>query len=167
MMNKVQFTAEQFTPTKWNTREDKAKFCQQFVRLVEGGFAETLFPKWFYARLSMAFGHIAHYNIVGFYDTWFSDERKQLDFLEYTARYTACGDPAWTYSDAEHVIQRWLMQSGLIEKYRAIVAGKAEASERALLAHPKQKYEEPGKGTVKLQSSLWDEIEQRLTPDAQ
>lgn len=106
-MNKP-FTAAQFTPTKWDTAEDKAKFANHFVRFVEGGFKESVFPKWFYRRLSMTFGHIAHYNKAGFYDQWFSTADRRIEFIENVRRSSIYGDPAWTYSDVEKVLQGWV-----------------------------------------------------------
>lgn len=64
------FTANQFTATKWESAEQKAKFANHFVRFVKSGFKPTLFYSWFYKRLSMTFGHIAHFNRQGFWHTW-------------------------------------------------------------------------------------------------
>lgn len=61
-MAKKFFKASDFTDTPSAAKEAKVKFCEQFVRFVESDFAPSAFPKWFYQRLSMTFGHIAHYD---------------------------------------------------------------------------------------------------------
>lgn len=102
------FKAEQFVATKWNSAVDKAKFANHFIRFIESGYKESLFNKKFYNRLSMTFGHIAHYNKYGFYDTWFSSREKQKEFIRHTLKWNMEGDPAWTYSDVEKAIHKYL-----------------------------------------------------------
>lgn len=138
------FSAAQFTATAYDTADDKAKFANHAVRFATAGFPDTLFPRWFYTRLSMTFGHIAYFSQSGFYGTWFSSPAKRLDWLRYVARggaYGYPGDPAFTYCDVERVLKVWVIQSGLIEEYQAQIATATEAAERALLARLKGKYE--------------------------
>ncbi len=66
------FDPSQFTPTKWQTVEDKAAFANRFVRFVQSDFALKHFTEKFYRRLSNTFGHIAHYNRGGFSETFFT-----------------------------------------------------------------------------------------------
>lgn len=101
------FKASQFVPTKWESAEQKAKFANQFARFVVSGFNPRLFPKWFYVRLSMTFGHIAHYNQHGFFNTFFTSTDGILDFVRTTLQYPCYGDPTYTYSDVEREIQKW------------------------------------------------------------
>jgi hypothetical protein len=112
-MTKQVFTPEQFTPTKWDTVQDKAKFANHFVRFVESGFNRNLFYKWFYNRLSNTFGHIAHYNLDGFYATWFEDTDNQMRFFHKTLNHPCHGQPDYTYSDVEKVLIEWL--KGVLE----------------------------------------------------
>lgn len=134
------FTASQFVPTEWDTAEQKAKFANQFVRFVNSDFKATLFPHWFYNRLSMTFGHIAHYNQGGFYQTWFADTQSKLDFLRRTTEHPHYGDPKFTYSDVEKILGAWVEEQRLCEKYVRQVNAETEYSERATLAHLKAKY---------------------------
>ncbi len=67
-----ELVTEGFTPTKWDTAQDKSRFAKQFVRFVKSDFSERLFSQAFYKRLSLSFGHIAHFNRHGFYQTFFS-----------------------------------------------------------------------------------------------
>lgn len=103
----TKFTAAQFVPTEWDSAAEKAAFANWFVRFVEGGFKETVFYKKRYTRLSMMFGHIAHYNRAGFYSVWFETPDAQHLFLARVVGRTIYGDPAYTYSDVERVLQAW------------------------------------------------------------
>ena len=105
MPKKQPFTAEQFTPTQWDTAADKAKFANHFVRFVASGYKETLFYDWFYKQLSMTFGHIAHYNRAGFYGHFFTTAEDRQYFMYATRQGGGYGDPAFTYSDVEKAIK--------------------------------------------------------------
>lgn len=94
-----------FTPTQFSTVQDKEKFLKHFHRFVKSDYKWTLFHKWFYVRLSMCFGHIAHYNRMGFFVTFFEDAEGIERFWRETMQYPCYGDPAYTYSDVEKVIQ--------------------------------------------------------------
>lgn len=134
------FNASQFTATEWSSPEDKAKFCNQFVRFVEGGFKREQFPKWFYTRLSMTFGHIAHYNQDGFYRTFFTSTNNICYFLQETLAYPCSGFPEYTYSDAEKVIQAWITENNILSKWMQKNNQEIESKERAELARLQAKY---------------------------
>jgi hypothetical protein len=138
---KTLFQAEQFTPTEFSSAGDKARFANHFVRWVQSDFKKTLFPKWFYKRLSMCFGHIAHYNQPTFYHHFTSTTAAKLEFLRQTVCSSHSGSPQYTYCDVERVLAAWVVESGLIDKYRTRAAMETETSERALLAQLKAKYE--------------------------
>jgi hypothetical protein len=112
------FSVDQFTPTKWDTAKDKLAFATHFVRFVKSGFALRHFTDKFYRRLSNTFGHIAHYDRGGFCAEFFTTAADQVRFLEQTLEWPCYGDPAWTYSDVERVLQQWLRSSGLLDQYR-------------------------------------------------
>lgn len=137
------FTAAQFTPTEWSTAEEKAKFANHFMNFVEQDFKQTLFQKWFYSRLMNTFGHIAHFNISGFWDTFFTSTEKKVQFLDQTINpwTNFCGDPTFTYSDVERAVAGEIRKGGYLEKYQRQLADETEKSERALLTHLKGKYE--------------------------
>lgn len=139
-MSKTKFHASQFTPTQFSTSEDKAKFANHVVRFVTTGYRRSLFTKAFYNRLSMCFGHIAHYNQAGFYAAWFEDRESQLRFLQKVARWRSYGDPAFTFSDVERALHSWLAESGLIAEMQFQVLNERDAAERAELARLTAKY---------------------------
>jgi hypothetical protein len=135
------FAAEQFTPTKWDDGHTKARFARQFVKFVVSDFDERLFSQTFYRRLSMTFGHIAHFNRQGFFETFFTTTADKVRFLRMTLAHACFGDPAFTYSDVERALQGWLRESEIVAKYEQRFAEEMEAGERADLARLKAKYE--------------------------
>jgi hypothetical protein len=134
------FQPSQFTPTKWDTAEDKVRFAQQFVRFVQSDFAAHHFTDRFYRRLCSTFGNIAHYNRQGFWDEFFTRTADKVRFLEQTLQHPCYGDPTWTYSDVERALQAWLQAEGTLDQYRRRLAEETEAAERAQLARLQAKY---------------------------
>lgn len=135
------FTEEQFKPTQRDSAAVKAQFANHFVRFVESDFAEKLFDKKFYNRLSKTFGHIAHYDQHGFCETFFTDLRGKIAFLRQTVEWSMGCDPRFTYSDVEQVLREWVLENGTLDRYQKRLAEETEAGERELLAKLKAKYE--------------------------
>lgn len=107
-MKQPLFHASQFTPTQWDTAEQKAKFANHLVRFIESGYKKSLFYDWFYKRLSTTFGHIAHYNRLTFYSRFFEGGvTERVEFGHSLLTGGGYGDPAWTYSDVERMMQVW------------------------------------------------------------
>lgn len=106
---KPKFDESILTATQWSTTKDKIRFANQFVKFVESGYSSTQFPKWFYARLSMCFGFIAHYNRGGFYEFYFeeNEEGNRQEAIDQVINYPCYGNPAYTFSDIEKQIQLW------------------------------------------------------------
>ena len=137
-MPKTIFTADRFAPTPHSTAEEKARFCDTFVRFVLRGFDRRLFKSKFYQRLSNIFGHIAHFNETGFWDVWFSTPAKQRQFLRHVHEWVAMGDPRFCWSDVERELKSWVVieaeavQAVLAENERKLAeAVKAETDRRA------------------------------------
>ena len=134
------FTADQFTPTRWESAEEKVRFARRFIRFVESDFAERQFSHAFYRRLALTFGHIAHYNRHGFYGEFFTATEGKVRFLRLTLAHPCWGDPGFTYSDVERALQSWLHQNGVLGRYERRLAAEQEAAERAELARLQAKY---------------------------
>lgn len=115
----ISFSASEFTATEWSSPEDKAAFANHFIVFVKSDFKRTLFPKWFYKRLSICFGMIAHYNIDGFYATYFDSREGKINFIRQCLSYPAYGDPKFTYSDVEKVLHKWLEDHAILDKLKA------------------------------------------------
>jgi hypothetical protein len=133
--------APSFTAMSGATAADKLKFYAHFQRFVESDFAKERFPEWFYNRLRQTFGHIAHYDREGFYNTFFRTTAGKLEFVEGTLQYRCYGDPAFTYSDVERELIGWLNERGTRTALRAHLNAEILAAERRQLAALKNKFE--------------------------
>ena len=147
-MPKALFSAEEFKPTEFSTAQDKAAFGNHFFRFIESDWKQTLFTKTFYTRLSNCFGHITHYDLHGFYETWFSDDALRLSFLQHTLRFSCYGDPAYTFSDVERAIKAELRRRPLVAQYEARVAAAIRVRELAQLERLQAKYRTMPAATV-------------------
>ena len=139
-MPKPLFSADEFTPTQFSTAQDKAAFGNDFFRFIESDCKQTIFTRTFYNRLSNCFGHIAHYDLHGFYGTWFADDALRLSFLQHTLRFSCYGDPAYTCSDVERAIKAELGRRPLVAQYQARVVAAIRAPELAQLERLQAKY---------------------------
>jgi hypothetical protein len=133
-----EFRAEDFTPTKWATAEEKAKIANKLTHFILGGFRQGSFTKAMYQRLSNMFGHIAHYDINGFYTTWFTDIKSCRDWAEHATGnwLSGIGDPKLTWSDVESALIQWMNDNHIAiqldELYRRDVEQKELALRHAL-----------------------------------
>jgi hypothetical protein len=112
------FTAAEFTATKFATAEEKAKIANKLTRFILGGFNQSSFSQAMYTRLSNMFGHIAHYNIHGFYETWFSGSKERFKWAEYVlagGAYGCVGSPAHTWSDVEKALMAWMRDNRIVK----------------------------------------------------
>ena len=135
------FDPKKFHSTKFDTPDDKADFANALAQFILTGFQFNKFTKKLYQRLMHTFGHIAHYNQGGFYTEWFKTNEDRIRFLNHTLNYCRCGDPNYTWCDAEKAIQEWLQGTTVLEDLKGLVAQETEAKERAELQRLKEKYE--------------------------
>jgi len=123
------FQASHFTATKWNTAEDKARMANKITKFVLNGFQQPAFTKEIYKRFSTMFGHIAEYDIHGFYNVWFKDDAACLKWAENAMKGGVLGfvvgDPAWTWSDVEIALQEWMKENRIGEQIRMIDKGES------------------------------------------
>jgi len=96
------------TATQHSSVAEKEKFINDLADFVKSGFTPRLFTKELYNRLSMCFGHMAHYNKSGFFAEWFEMPHEQLAWIKRNQAYKPCGDSKYTYSDAEDIFVQWL-----------------------------------------------------------
>lgn len=134
-----------FIPTKWDSADDKRWFFRQFQRFVSSGFARKYFTQRFYNRLSNTFGHIAHYDINGFWAAHFTCTHDHLAFLQQTAQWPCWGDPTYTYSDVEAALREWVLREGYIDAFAQRLEMEIRNEELALLAALHAKH---GSGTA-------------------
>ena len=142
-MPKGPFLASEFTPTEWSTAADKADFGNTLLHFLDAGCPRELFTKKFYNRLSMTFGNIAHYNLEGFYDTWFTRDRHRLGFVQKLLRWPCHGDPKFTFSDVEDAIQRVMRERNYLGRFELGAAEALRAAEMKDLERLEAKYRKP------------------------
>ena len=130
-----EFQIEDFTPTKWATAEEKAKIANKMTRFILGGFQQGSFTTAIYKQLCNMFGHIAHYNINGFYEEWFSDIKARRDWAEHiTGNWlSGMGDPKFTWSDVEKALIQWMKDNQIAEQLNELYQLDIEQKELALL----------------------------------
>jgi len=146
-MPKGPFLPTEFTATKFSTAADKAEFGNHFLRFIESEWAQSLFTKDFYHRLSMCFGHIAHNDRGTFYETWFTSDQDRLRFLEMTLKWPCWGDPEYTFSDVERAIQQEVRRRTYLARYQLRVAEAERTSEMETLRRLEAKYRAPANRT--------------------
>lgn len=132
--------ASEFTPTQWSTAAEKADFGNQLLRFIEAGWKPTMFTKKLYRRLSMTYGHIAHFNQAGFYEEWFTNHADRLRFLEHLLRWPCHGQPKFTFCDVERAVQDEVRRRNLIDMYRLLAEEDERSRELRVLAALEQKY---------------------------
>ena len=134
------FTAAEFTPTQWDSAEDKAKFANALMKFIANEFPRQSFTKPLYQRLSNTFGHIAHHNLDGFYAVFFERDTDKVVFLEQTLSWSHFGDPTLTFSDVERAVKRRLRSAKVIDIFRLLEADATRRRELATLARLQEKY---------------------------
>jgi hypothetical protein len=140
-LSSKRFQAEFFTPTKWTTAEQKAAFANQLMAFIAADFPESKFTKKFYNRLSQTFGMIAHYNVDGFFSTFFTDTAGKLRFLRCLVEWPCYGSSEFTFSDVEHATSAAIQSTNYVEAYAAQLAREIETRERQILAALQEKYQ--------------------------
>jgi hypothetical protein len=142
-MSAKPFDASQFVATQWSSAADKAAFGNAFLHFIESEWKRSLFTKSFYQRLSNCFGHIAHYNIHGFYETWFTCDKDRRGFLQNTLSWPCWGDPTFTYSDVERAIKQEVRARNYLALYELKAAEELRIAEMAVLTRLEAKYRPP------------------------
>lgn len=130
-----------FTATKFDSSEDKTKFGNHLLRFIAEDFPATLWTRVFYNRLQLTFANIAHYNQLGFWETWFETTADQVGFLQNIAQYPCWGDPGFTYSDVEEAIKARVKISEVIAWKQKILADERKKKDLTELARLKELYE--------------------------
>jgi hypothetical protein len=135
------FVAADFVPTQWDAAEQKAKFANALLTFVAQDFPRSKFHESFYRRLSNMFGHIAHYDSVGFCGRFFLTAADKLEFLEQCVTWPCHGDPTYTYSDVERAVGARLRSAKIVTLMRSQVSAARRQADLALLAELKARYE--------------------------
>jgi hypothetical protein len=136
-----QLEATEFHPTKWDSAEQKAQFGNKLLKFIADDFPRHSFTKQIYNRLHLTFGHIAHYNLEGFYSTFFETTSTKVEFIEQTIAWPCWGDTDDTYCDVERAVIKRVRASRVLQILQTQLASETRARELKLLDRLKQKYE--------------------------
>lgn len=118
------------------------EFANHFARFVLAEFDRKLFTKKFYRELHNRFAHIAHHDIHGFYETWFTCSAERVAFLRHTLGIAEDGSRYFfPYDGTERAIQRWVREQRLLEHWSQRLAEEKRDRELRQLAALKAKYE--------------------------
>ena len=137
-MKKTTFGPSDIPADDWGTSEEAAKFANKLACFIENGFKRGSFSKDMYRTLSYLFGHIAHYSIHGFYQTWFETTEQRVEFLRHTTLQGGGYGPRY---NVERAIQRWVRSSGVLLVWEQKLAEETRKHELATLGVLKAKYE--------------------------
>lgn len=107
------FTPEQFTNSEHYDAKRKADWSNRLIHFFKNGFKPGLFTQSVYDLLHLHFGHIAHGNIQGFYETWFSNPHRQVAFIKHMLDHQPRSP---SFADVEQAIQRWLTENNILDK---------------------------------------------------
>jgi hypothetical protein len=139
-MPKGPFLPSDFVPTPFSTAVDKANFGNALLHFVESEWKQELFTKSLYNRLSMCFGHIAHYDRATFYETWFTSEEDRLRFLQHALRHGCWGSPEFTFYDVERAVQGEIRKRNYLGRYELRAAESVRSREMTILERLEAKY---------------------------
>ena len=72
----------EFKDVKYMTAAEKMALLGEWVLFLDSRCSREKFTKSLYQHFNLHWNHIAHYNIDGFYETWFSDESLRREFMD-------------------------------------------------------------------------------------
>lgn len=117
------FRPEHFTPHKFMSAEEKARFANRLVDFIAGGMEPKRFTKVLYNDLMQRFSFIAHYNVYGFAGEYFETPADKARFLRHIV--TFAHDPAIHHgvsaADVEAAVADWVVRSGALARAEAAV----------------------------------------------
>jgi len=124
-------------PTKFMSAEEKKAVLRDWQRFIKSDFDRKYFTKKLYDHLHLHCSFIAHFNIHGFYDTYFENPESTVKFLkqfdkDYGYKSIEYGTAYWFKGEDYHDLNSGMAYS--LESYKAkIYAGlKQETKEMKL-----------------------------------
>lgn len=134
----------EFEPREFLHVETADRIFRGLVEFIDSGFKDRKFTSFLYKHLMHMFGHIAHYNAIGFYDEWFRngarDWRRWVEHALDAPTY-----PHTTYYQVENAVKITLMEHSVLAKLRVLANRAGEESELLQLAALIKKYPEQAK----------------------
>ena len=160
------FLPSDFEATLFSSGAEKANFGNELLRFFDTGYKLDAFTGKLYQRLSNCFGHIAHCDRHGFFETWFASDEKALRFLQHLLNAPCWGDAKHTFSDVERAVQREILRRNYVAAFELRAFTEMRAAEIAVLERLEAKYRSttPSTPQAEAQTSL-PALESALTPD--
>jgi hypothetical protein len=137
---KLGHQAADFGPTQFNSAEDKLLFRNELIKFLCNHCDKDRFTRRLYDGLHQYMGHIAHYNLAGFYEEWFASVASRIKFMERHAIDTVYG----SWRDVDQSFKQWLAGpegQKVLAYYRGELADQTNMTERRLLKALKAKHE--------------------------
>lgn len=113
-----------FTDTKFMSAKEKQQVLRVWERFLRGGCQQEDFTKALYQHLNLHCGFIAHYDIHGFYDEYFSTGQGTIDFLTFFER-EAREHQQWPSMAEYRDITQAMLE--VLAKYKALLIQQALA----------------------------------------
>jgi hypothetical protein len=132
------FQSEQFTNDPHFNAQKKAEFANHFAVFVNSGFNYKHWNQWFYNRLSLCFGFIAHFDSEGFWHNYFATSLGKVEFLLQCTGEMGKSD--WHFNDLELAIRDWILDNEFTRVYIDIYTAEEEMKERKELLRLLEKY---------------------------
>jgi len=116
-----------FKSTEFMGTKDKKAVLRDWQRFIKGGFDRKYFTEKLYDHLHLHCSFIAHFNINGFYGTYFENPEHTLEFLkqfdrDYGYKSIEYGSKYWFTNEDYHDLNSELANS--LEPYKSkIYAG--------------------------------------------
>jgi hypothetical protein len=132
-----------FQDAKFMTAREKELVLKAWIRFLKHGLRWQDFSHWLYKHLHLHCGFIAHYNRLGFYETYFVSGEETVRFLSQFDKRGEClsvefGGTMWSSGDCED-LKRAMIEEGqafipkLIESAQAKQRDSNVAAAHALL----------------------------------
>lgn len=111
-----------FTDVEFMTARDKELVFRDWTKFLEQGLGKARFTKRLYQHLHLHCGFIAHYDIHGFYSTYFEAGQDTERFFDHFCSYTAQNFGRYAEYDDLNTAMR-----EVFDKHRASIQSQAEA----------------------------------------
>lgn len=110
-----------FKSTEFMSEKQKEATLREWQRFIESGFERKYFTRRLYDHLHLHCAFIAHFNIQGFYNSYFENPEHTLKFLsqfdrDYDCRSVGYGTTCWYKSEDYHDLNSEMVKS--LEPYK-------------------------------------------------
>lgn len=110
-----------FKPTEFMSDKQKEAALREWQRFIDSGFNRKYFTGRLYDHLHLHCSFIAHFNIQGFYSSYFENPENTLKFLkqfdrDYDCKSVEYGTNYWLTSEDYHDLNSEMVKS--LEPYK-------------------------------------------------